>query len=192
VGRNPQHRSFWLLFQPLPHLRFNFFIISKTSVTFLNPAVNRFTRKTLPTVNRKYFLLWISFALGPLDLKKKRKIECCSSVVCSLSTVVPFWSLKLAYEYEHSRRLSWCFTAMLPSGTHRKPIMSNWAVLLLLVTYLLTLPRIKKNYTVCNKMPCSQLKINWCFRGICCLHFQGRRMSKAKTQHETGSCWWRR
>jgi hypothetical protein len=50
-------KSFWLLSQPLPHLRFNLFVISETSATFLGPLVNCFTRQTLPTVNRKYFLM---------------------------------------------------------------------------------------------------------------------------------------
>jgi hypothetical protein len=49
--------------QPLPHLRLSLFFIGETFATFLDPAVNRFTRKSLPTINRKIFL-WISFALS--------------------------------------------------------------------------------------------------------------------------------
>jgi hypothetical protein len=57
VRRNSQHRSLLTVvsatsltpFQPLRHHR-NF-------ATFLDPAVNRFTQQTLPTVNRKYFLM---------------------------------------------------------------------------------------------------------------------------------------
>jgi hypothetical protein len=48
---------FGLLSHPLPHLRFNPFVISEMFVTFLDPAVNRFTRQTLPTVNRKHFFM---------------------------------------------------------------------------------------------------------------------------------------
>jgi hypothetical protein len=46
---------FWLLSLPLPHLHLNFFT-SKTVVTFLDPVVNRFTRQTLPILNREHFL----------------------------------------------------------------------------------------------------------------------------------------
>jgi hypothetical protein len=56
VRRNPQHISF-LLSQPLPHLRFNLFVISETFASFLGPMVNRFTRQTLPTINRKHFFM---------------------------------------------------------------------------------------------------------------------------------------
>jgi hypothetical protein len=45
---------FWLLSQPLPHLRLNFFVISET---FLQPFVNRFTLQTLPIVNRNHFFM---------------------------------------------------------------------------------------------------------------------------------------
>jgi hypothetical protein len=40
VRRNPQRRSFWLSSQPLPHLRFNLFVISEiftTKVVFSGP-----------------------------------------------------------------------------------------------------------------------------------------------------------
>jgi hypothetical protein len=45
---------FWLLPQPLPHLRFNLFVIGEN---ICHPVVNRFTRQILPTVNRKYCFL---------------------------------------------------------------------------------------------------------------------------------------
>jgi hypothetical protein len=48
---------FWILFQLLPHLRFNLFVISETFAMFLDLVVNSFTRQTLPTVNRKHFLM---------------------------------------------------------------------------------------------------------------------------------------
>jgi hypothetical protein len=32
--------------------------------------------------------------------------------------------------------------------------------------------------------PCSLLKVNQCFRGTCCLHFQGQRISQVKNQCE--------
>jgi hypothetical protein len=69
VRRNPQHRSLLTVvsaisappFQPLRHQRY-----------VCHPAVNRFMRWTLPTVNRK-ISLWISFALSPFAHKKKNK-----------------------------------------------------------------------------------------------------------------------
>jgi hypothetical protein len=48
---------FWLLSQPLPHLRFNLFVISETSATLFDPVVNRLTRQTLPTVDRTYVFM---------------------------------------------------------------------------------------------------------------------------------------
>jgi hypothetical protein len=56
----------------------------------------------------------------------------------------PFWLLNPASEHAHSRllpTLSWSWTVVLPSDTHRKPNTSITAVLLPCVTYLLTLPR---------------------------------------------------
>jgi hypothetical protein len=51
----------------------------------------------------------------------------------------PFWLLKPPSDQEHARllpRLSWSWTALLPSDTRRKPITSITAVLLPFVTYL--------------------------------------------------------
>jgi hypothetical protein len=56
---------FWLLSQALSHLRFNHFVLNEIFVTLLGPVVDRFTRQTFPTVNRKHMSLWISFALNP-------------------------------------------------------------------------------------------------------------------------------
>jgi hypothetical protein len=53
--------------------------------------------------------------------------------------------MKSTSELEHARllpRLSWSWTVLLPSGTHREHIKSITAVLLPFVTCLLTLPRI--------------------------------------------------
>jgi hypothetical protein len=55
--------------EPLPHDRFNLFVITETSATFLDPVVNCFTRQTLPTVNRKYFFMNF-FALSPFAVKQ--------------------------------------------------------------------------------------------------------------------------
>jgi hypothetical protein len=82
VRRNPQHRSLLTVvsatsappFQPLRHQR-----------NFCHPAVNRFTRQTLPTVYRKHFFMNI-FALSPFAHKKSTS-ERCSLIVHSSSTV---------------------------------------------------------------------------------------------------------
>jgi hypothetical protein len=74
---------------------------------------------------------------------ERRTTERCSWVVHS-SAGSPFWLLKPASERAHARllpRLSWSWTVLLPSDTHRKHITSITAVLLPFVTYLLTLPR---------------------------------------------------
>jgi hypothetical protein len=54
---NPKHTCILLLPQPLPHLHFNLFVINETFAKFLNSHVNRFTRQTLPIVNRKHFFM---------------------------------------------------------------------------------------------------------------------------------------
>jgi hypothetical protein len=48
---------FWLLPQPLTHLRFNLFDISETLVTLLHPVMNHFTRQSFPTVKREYLFM---------------------------------------------------------------------------------------------------------------------------------------
>jgi hypothetical protein len=57
----------------------------------------------------------------------------------------PFWLLKPTSEHARARlltRLSWSWTMLLPSNTHRKPITSITAALLPFVIYLLTPLRI--------------------------------------------------
>jgi hypothetical protein len=133
---------FWLLSQPLPHLRFNLFVISETFVTFLNPVVNRFTRQTFPTVN---ISLWISFALNPFSHKERHKITLLISRI--LLKQSPFWLLISASVHAHARllpRLSWSWNVLLPNYTYWKPITFITAVLLPFVTYLLTLPRMSR------------------------------------------------
>jgi hypothetical protein len=55
---------FGLLSRPFLHLHFNILIISEMFATFLDLAMNRFTRQIFPTLNRKHFIinsLWIEF-----------------------------------------------------------------------------------------------------------------------------------
>jgi hypothetical protein len=83
--------------------------------------------------------LWISFALSPFPSTTKLW----SSVVHSQARS-PFWARKPASEHEHASllpRLSWSWTVLLPSDTHRKPITSITTVLLPFLTNLQTLPR---------------------------------------------------
>jgi hypothetical protein len=84
----------------------------------------------------EYPLYWVFFAY------KNCTRERCSLVVHSQARS-PFWQLKPASEHAHAHllpRLSWSWTVLLFSDTHRKPITSIAAVLLPFVTYLLTLP----------------------------------------------------
>jgi hypothetical protein len=55
--------------------------------------------------------------------------------------------------------MSWSWTVVLPSDTHRKHVISITAVLLPFVTYLLTLPRIYLAWRLIqNKGNCT---FNW-------------------------------
>jgi hypothetical protein len=110
---------------------------------FLDPDVNRFTRQTLPTANKKH--LWTSFALSCTQKTHNRTLLFGSTIQVWWP---PFWLLKPASEHAHAHLLpilSWSWTVLLPSDTHRIPITSITAVLLSFVTYLLTLP-----HTSCN------------------------------------------
>jgi hypothetical protein len=104
------------------------------------PRWNHFTRQTLPTVNSKHLIVLCIDSFPP---PKKLTTILCSSVVHPSSTCAIFTTEK-AFEHGHARllpRLSWSWTVLLPSDTHRKPITSITAVLLPFVTYLLILPR---------------------------------------------------
>jgi hypothetical protein len=89
--------------------------------------------QTLPTVNGNHFFMNIL----------------CIESFCTSRTHIrtllfgsrPFWPIKPASEYGCASllpRLSWSWTVLLPSDTHRKPITSITSVLLPFVTYLLT------------------------------------------------------
>jgi hypothetical protein len=102
--------------------------------------VNCFKRKTLPTVNRKYFFMNI-LCIESFFFHRKLTTEHCSSLIYSSNTV-SILLLNLASEHAHARllpRLSWSRTVLLPSDTYRKPMTSITAVLLLILISLLTL-----------------------------------------------------
>jgi hypothetical protein len=137
VPRNLQHRGLLTVvsatyappFRPLRHQR-----------NVCHPAVNRFTRQTLPTVDRKHFFMNI-LCIEYFCPQKKCTTELCPSVVHTSST---FTILTCKPVSEHAQvrllpGLSWSWTVLLPSDTHRKPVTSIIVVLLAFVTYLLTL-----------------------------------------------------
>jgi hypothetical protein len=104
--------------------------------------VNRFSRQTLPIVNRKHFFRNI-LCIESFSRKNKRTKERCSSVIHPQARS-PFWLLKSASEHAHVcllPGLSWSRAVLLPSDTHRTPVTTITAVVLPFVTYLLTLPR---------------------------------------------------
>jgi hypothetical protein len=111
---------FWLLSQPIPHLRFNLFVISETIATFLDSVLNRFTRQTLPPVNRKYFfmnILCIESFLSTEIAQQNASFRYCTPQARS-----SFWLLKPASEHAHARllpRLSCNWAVLLPSDTHK-------------------------------------------------------------------------
>jgi hypothetical protein len=136
VRRNPQHRrlltvvsaTFAPPFQLLRHQR---------NVCHL--VVKRFTRCKFPTVNRKYFLMNITY-IDAFCQQNKRTTESCSSLIQCSSTFA-IWLLKSASEHYHALllpRQSWSWTMLLPGDTYRKPITSIRVVLLPFVTYLLS------------------------------------------------------
>jgi hypothetical protein len=142
VLRNPQHRSFLTIVSATSALPLQpLFFISETSATFLDPAVNRYTRQTLPTVNRKHFFMNILCieSFSPQNTQKRTQLF----GITLLKQPSPFLLLKSAYEYARLLpRLSWSWTLLLPSDRHRKSITSITAVLFPFVSYLLTFIRI--------------------------------------------------
>jgi hypothetical protein len=65
----------------------------------------------------------------------------------------PFWLLEAASEHAHARllpRLSWSGTVLLPPGIKIKLITVITPVLLQLLAYLLTLPRICLSHSLCG------------------------------------------
>jgi hypothetical protein len=44
---------------------------------------------------------------------------------------------------------------------------------------------VMKNSIFWDTAPCSPLKVSRCFEGRCRLHFQGRRISQARNQHDS-------
>jgi hypothetical protein len=83
--RNRSTEVFWLLSQPLPHLVWHHQQLSNVLEKIYRPVVNRFTRQTLPTVNRKYF--FVNILCIPSFCPQKRTTKLCSSVIHSSRTI---------------------------------------------------------------------------------------------------------
>jgi hypothetical protein len=104
---------------------------SSSSAKRLHPVVNRFTRRILSTVNRKHFFMNILRTKSFCPQKNAQQNATLRSY--TPQTRSPFWLLKPASEHAHAPllpRLSWSWTVLLPSDTHRKPITSITAALL--------------------------------------------------------------
>jgi hypothetical protein len=104
---------------------------------------NRFTRQTLPSVNKEYFFTNI-LCIDSFCPQKENAPQNAALRYYTPQAQSPFWLLKPASEHGHARLLtwlSWSWTVLLPSDTYRKPITSITAVSFPFVTYLLTLPR---------------------------------------------------
>jgi hypothetical protein len=66
--------TFWLLSQPLRHLRFNLFI-SEMFSSFLDQIVNLFALQKLSTVNRKHLFMNILCIDSLLPTKKIKNTQ---------------------------------------------------------------------------------------------------------------------
>jgi hypothetical protein len=117
VRRNPQHRS--LFDSCLSHFRIS--VSTSSSAKHLPPscepvyATNTSHRKQ-DTFLHEYPSHWV------LLFTKTRTTEHCSSVLYP-QVRSPFWLLKPVSEHAHARllpRLSWSWTVLLPSDTHRQ------------------------------------------------------------------------
>jgi hypothetical protein len=140
VRRNPQHRSLLTVVSATSAPPFQL----RHQRNVCHPVVHRFTRQTLPTVNRKHFLMNILCTESFCPQKNAQHNATLRQYTPQARS--PFWLLKPASEHAHAHarlftRLSWSWTVLLPCDAYRRPITSITAVLLSFVTYLLTLPR---------------------------------------------------
>jgi hypothetical protein len=123
---------FWLS-QPFPRLRFNLFVVRETFSTQMRTAL----RNKLQTVNRKHFFMNI-LCIKSFCLQKKTYNRTLLFGSTPPKARSPFWLSKPASEHAHERllpRLSWSWTVLPPTDTHRKPVTSITSVLRPFVTY---------------------------------------------------------
>jgi hypothetical protein len=102
--------------------------------------VNRLTRQTLPTVNKKHFFM-NALCVEPFCTHQKIAEQNAALRLYTPQTQLPLWLLILSSEHAHARllpRLLWSWTVLLPSNIHRKTITSITADLLPFVPYVMT------------------------------------------------------
>jgi hypothetical protein len=133
VLRNPQHRSLLVVvsatstppFQSLCHQR-----------NVCHPAVNRFMRQTLPSVNRKNFFMSILCIQSFCSQKRTH-----TRTLLFISTLLKhgrhfdYWNQPLIM------RMHVCYLDSHETGLFCYLVIHIWNLLLLFVTVLLTLPR---------------------------------------------------
>jgi hypothetical protein len=124
VRRNPQHRSLLTVvsatsatpFQPLRHQR-----------NVCDPAVNRSTRRTLPTVNRKHSFMNILCIESSCPQKTNAKQNAASRLY-SPQVRSPIWLLKPASEHAYAPllpRLSWSWSVLLPRDIYIENLLRS-------------------------------------------------------------------
>jgi hypothetical protein len=125
VRRNPQHRS--LSDSCLSHFRTS--VSTSSSLReFLDPVVNRFTRQTLPTVNRKHFFMNILCIESSWPPKTHNRTLLFGSICLKHGRHFDYWNQLL------NLRMRVCYLVI-----HTESITSITAVLLPFMTHLLTL-----------------------------------------------------
>jgi hypothetical protein len=136
---------FWLLSQPLPHLRFIICDFRTSFREFLAPCDEPLYATN--TIKRKHLFLLISFALSPLAHKTSTRELCCSvvyysSMVVILTTETSLWRCACASATDCDEAGLCCYIVIHT----RQPITSMTAVLLPFLIYLLTPPRSKNKH----------------------------------------------
>jgi hypothetical protein len=96
VRRHPQHRSFWLLSQPFPHLRFNFFVTSETFATKVEPLYATNTSQHKQEIFLyEYPLHWVLL----LTKKLWSSVAHSSSTVAILTTETSLLNMSIRFVY---------------------------------------------------------------------------------------------
>jgi hypothetical protein len=95
-------KVFWRLSQPIPHLRFNLFVISETFATRV--AISLPSCEPFYATNRKHFIINILF-IESFCLQKKKYIRTLVFGDTPPQARSPFWLLKPASEHVHARLL---------------------------------------------------------------------------------------
>jgi hypothetical protein len=122
------------------------FVSTSSSAKRLPWRWNCFTwQKKLPNINRKHFFMNILCTEPFCPQKTHNRLLLFDSTLKN-GHHFDYWNQPL------NMRIccldSWSWTVLLPSDTHRKPVTSLTVVLLLFVTYLLTLPHIYYKYVI--------------------------------------------